>query len=249
MTPHPNLDVLADAAEGLLDAGAAARVQAHLAGCSRCRDEAAGLAEVTHVLSAVPPPPLPPGLTARLNEVLAQEQARRERSGALHAVPSEQTWSPGTDQPYGTPSGPHPALRRHFASELHAVPVRRRFALPALAAALAAAVVGTGGYVLSATLGQNEPPAVSVSVASTKLGTQARDLLAARDLSPHYFSQAWWCARRATDRPVAGLVATTDAGRPALLVYGRTSAGLGVTVVSGCDTDDPVAGPWTPVPG
>lgn len=249
MTPHPNLDVLADAAEGLLDAGAAARVEAHLAGCPRCRDEAAGLSEVTQVLSAVPPPPLPPGLATRLNEVLAQEQARRERSGALRVVPSEQAWSPGTDQqPYGTPSGPHPALRRHFASELHPVPARRRWALPALAAALAAAVVGSGGYVLSATLGQNEPPVVSVS-ASTKLGPQARDLLAARDLSPHYFSQAWWCARRATDRPVAGLVATTDGGRPALLVYGRTSSGLEVTVVSGCASGNPVAGPWTPVPG
>ena len=249
MTTHPALEVLADAAEGLLDPAAADEVEAHLAGCASCRADQAELAGVPALLAAAPTPPMPAAVAERLAAVLAQEQAQRAVGGALPLVGSS-TAAPARRRPrlpYGTRSRPHPDLGR-FGADLRKVSAGRRWALPALAAAVAASVVGFGGYVLSATLGLNEPPTVSVSTSPGQLGPQSRQLLSSRDLDPHRFSQAWWCARRATDQPIVGLAATSSAGQPALLVYLRTPAGLGVTVVTGCGTPEPSAQPWVPVP-
>ena len=120
----------------------------------------------------------------------------------------------------------------------------RRWGLPVLAAAAAALVLGFVAYVASATLGLNEPPAVSISTVPGQLVDQARELRERTDLDPHRFSSAWWCARQVSTGRIVGLASTTGGSEPAVLVYVRRSDGLGVQVVTGCGTGDPVSTPW-----
>ena len=112
-----------------------------------------------------------------------------------------------------------------------------------LAAAVAAAVVGFGAYVVSASAGLNEPPVVS-AVSSQSLAVQAGALERSQDLDPHRFSRAWQCARQATSGRIVALASSTVDGTPALLVYTRSGATTLVTVVTGCDgRRTPAVGP------
>jgi hypothetical protein len=225
--PHPSLTELAEAAEGLLEQPRSAEVLEHLAGCGRCQHSAAELRAVSTTLAAVPAPVMPADVAARLDRVLAGEIVRRTAQPNL-AEESESVPSPsrvtlgafGADRP-----------RRSV----------RRTALPALAAAVAAAVVGFGAYVASATAGLNEPPVVA-SVSSANLGAQA-GALARAGLEPHRFSRAWQCARKATQGRIVGLASSTVDGTPALLVYTKSGASTEVIVVTGCSTGRPSAGP------
>lgn len=74
-TEHPGLDVLADAAEGLLDDRTARAVDDHLAHCAACREQATALSDVSRALAALPDPPAPPDLTERIDLAVANEQA------------------------------------------------------------------------------------------------------------------------------------------------------------------------------
>lgn len=247
MTDHPTRDTLADAAEGLLEPAEATVVDAHVAGCADCRAELAAFSEVGTVLASAPVPVMPAEVAARLSGVVAREQAAREVSPVLHAVPGSGPDAPPVPRhPYGTRRRLHPSLHHSFGEGLRTVSPGRRWGLPVLAAAAAALVLGFVAYVASATLGLNEPPAVSISTAPGELAGQAEQLRARTDIDPHRFSQAWWCARRATDGAghIVGLATTSSGDRPAVLVYVRTSDGLGVRVVTGCDAGDPVATPW-----
>jgi hypothetical protein len=80
-TEHFDLDVLADAAEGLLDDRAARAVDDHLAGCAACRERAAALTDVTRALAALPDPVPPPDLAERIDLAIADEQASAPASG------------------------------------------------------------------------------------------------------------------------------------------------------------------------
>lgn len=247
MTDHPSRDTLADAAEGLLEPDAAAVVDAHTAGCADCRAELAAFSEVGTVLAGVPAPTMPPEVAARLGAALAAEQAAREVSPVLRAVPGSGPDAPPVPRhPYGTRRRLHPSLNR-FGEDLRKVSPGRRWAMPVLAAAAAALVLGFGAYVASATLGLNEPPTVSISTAPGQLVGQAEELRQRTDIDPHRFSRAWWCAREATGGQgrIVGLASTTtDDAQPAVLVYVRSDAGLGVRVVTGCGTATPTATPW-----
>ncbi len=108
-------------------------------------------------------------------------------------------------------------------------------------------MVGFGGYVLSAGAGLNEPPLVA-AVNTSDLGAQAERLDERRSLLPHRFSRAWQCAREATDGRITGLANTHLDGTPALLVYTRSTDTTLVTVVTGCDTPTPTAGPSALLP-
>jgi hypothetical protein len=247
LTDHPSRDTLADAAEGLLEPAAAAEVDAHVAGCADCRAELAAFAEVSTILAGVGAPPMPDDVASRLADVVAAEQAAREVSPVLHAVPGSGPDAPPVPRhPYGTRRRLHPHLRERFGEDLRKVSPGRRWAVPVLAAAAAALVLGFVAYVASATLGLNEPPAVSISTAPGDLVGQANELRRRTDLEPHRFSQAWWCARSATggDGRIVGLATTRAGDEPAVLVYVRSDAGLGVRVVTGCGTDDPSATPF-----
>ncbi|GAB2593577.1 zf-HC2 domain-containing protein [Microlunatus antarcticus] len=244
MTEHPTRDTLADAAEGLLEPPAAAVVDAHLAGCAQCRADTAAFSEVGTVLASVPVPVMPSAVAQRLAGVVAAQQTAREVSPVLHAVPGTGPDAPPVPRhPYGTRRKLHPSLGR-FGEDLRQVSPSRRWGLPVLAAAAAALVLGFGAYVASATLGLNEPPAVSISTAPGQLVAQADELRTRTDVDPHRFSQAWWCARQVTDGRIVGLVATSTGSQPSVLVYVRNADGLGVQVVTGCGTDDPTTTPW-----
>jgi hypothetical protein len=142
--------------------------------------------------------------------------------------------------------GPRPTLGT-FGADLDK-PHKSRWAVPALAAAAAAAVVGFGAYVISAQAGLNEPPVVA-AVNSRDLGAQASALeRASGGLSPHRFSQAWGCARHVTDERITGLVSSTVDGMPALLVYTESGDSTHVTVVTGCGGGTPAAGPSAALP-
>lgn len=67
MNEHPYDDALAAHALGALDGAEASRVERHLAGCARCRDEVAAYREVTGRLGTVAPRvALPAGLKERV---------------------------------------------------------------------------------------------------------------------------------------------------------------------------------------
>ncbi len=252
MTDHPSRDTLADAAEGLLEPAETTVVDAHVVGCADCRAELAAFVEVSTVLGAAPAPAMPADVVARLSDVVAQEQAAYEASPVLHAVPGSGPDAPPVPRhPYGTRRRLHPSLGHRFGEDLRRVSPGRRWALPVLAAAAAALVLGFVAYVASATLGLNEPPAVSISTAPGELAGQADQLRTRTDLDPHRFSQAWWCAHRATDGAghIVGLATTRAGDEPAVLAYVRTSDGLGVRVVTGCDGNRPAATPWVRIDG
>jgi hypothetical protein len=245
VTDHPSRDTLADAAEGLLRPDEATLVDAHVAGCRDCRTELSAYAEIGTILATVPTPPMPSDVSRRLSGV----QDGRHLAGRLlrgqHAVPGSGPGAPSVPRhPYGTRRQLHPSLRRQFGEDLRRVSPGRRWALPVLAAAVAALVLGFVAYVASATLGLNEPPAVSISTAPGQLVGEATELRQRTDVDPHRFSSAWWCARRATSGRIVGLASTSAGSEPAVLVYVRTADGLGVRVVTGCSTATPVATPW-----
>jgi hypothetical protein len=146
--------------------------------------------------------------------------------------------------PYGTRRRLHPSLGRQFGEDLRRVSPGRRWGMPVLAAAAAALVLGFVAYVASATLGLDEPPTVSLSTSPARLVAEANALRARTDVDPHRFSQAWWCARRATGGRIIGLASTTTGAEPAVLVYARSADGLGVQVVTGCGTGDLTTTPW-----
>ncbi|MGI3783240.1 MAG: zf-HC2 domain-containing protein [Janthinobacterium lividum] len=245
MTDHPSRDTLADAAEGLLRPDEAAVVDAHVAGCADCRATTAAFSEVSTVLAADPAPAMPPAVALRLGRVLATEQSAREVSPVLHAVPGSGPDAPPVPRhPYGTRRRLHPSLGRQFGEDLRRVSPGRRWGLPVLVAAAAALVLGFVAYVASATLGLNEPPTVSISTSPGQLVSEATELRERTDVDPHRFSAAWWCARGATTGRIVGLASTTAGSQPAVLVYLRSSDGLGVRVVTGCGTGRPVATPW-----
>ena len=220
MTDHPTLDELADAAEDLLSAEQAAAIEAHLASCADCRAQAASLRAATAELGAVPAPTMPTDVASRLSRVLVAEAAQRSRPRSAKVT-------------LGNFGANRPAKST------------RRWLVPALAAA-AAAIVGFGAYVASASAGLNEPPVVA-AVNSTQLGPQASALQQAADMDPHRFSRAWQCARQVTDGRIVGLANSRVDGAPALLVYIRSDRATQVVVVTGCASAAPSAGPSAPV--
>ena len=226
---HPSLTELAEAAEGLLDNARSAEVQAHVAGCASCRRSAAELQAVSATLASAPAPAMPADVAARLDRVLAGETELRSLRPARDEEPHPEPARSGSP---ATVADLSVYRRRHSA---------RRVVLPALAAAVAAAVVGFGAYVASATAGLNEPPVVA-AVSSANLGAQA-GAVQRNGLEPHLFSRAWRCARQVTDGRIVGLASSTVDGTPALLVYTRSGATTEVTVVTGCAIARPSAGP------
>ncbi|HLL63574.1 MAG TPA: hypothetical protein VK401_11025 [Propionibacteriaceae bacterium] len=229
-TVHPLLPELAEWDEGLLDQTRAASLEGHVAGCPQCAGAVTDLREVTRRLAGVPAPSMPAAVAARLDSVVASEVSRRERRQTPRVAATAE------EDVVGHVGWTRPTLGR-FGEDLPRRSLGRRL-LPALAAAVAASVVGFGAYVLSASAGLNEPPLVA-AVSSRSLGPQAGALERSRDLDPHRFSRAWQCARQATNGRIAALANSTVDGTPALLVYTRSGATTMVTVVTGCESGRP----------
>ena len=209
---HLALDDLADLAVGELPGERAVAVEEHLTGCALCRAELAQLSgdldRVAGRLAALPGETMPVTVAARLDRALANEAAT--------VVPFRRS------APLKAPAS---------ASYVKQTGVVRIM----LAAAVAAAVVGFGGYVLSASAGLNEPSALSpTQVHPAALADQARSLAQNRNLDPHLFSAAWRCAREVTTGRITGITPVYVAGDENYLVYTRSGGRTYATLVTGC---------------
>lgn len=166
---HYDLEILAELAEGLLDAATAMRVREHLAICDPCGESLADLAAVREVLAATPTPAMPMGVALRIDRALAAE-ADSFRGGGVGLVEAPAWDDIMRDAPWETSSPAEPAPwettpRRaplpEEEPELEPVRLgvvgddgtvvparrrgtnrRRRWAMPAAAAGVAAAVIG-----------------------------------------------------------------------------------------------------------
>jgi hypothetical protein len=221
---HPTMDDLADLAVGELPGDAAAAAEQHLAGCASCRAELAELSAeldlISGDLASLPPVAMPVTVAARLDRVLAGETS--------------------TVTPFRRPA---PLKAGATATYVKQTGVIRLM----LAAAVAAAVVGFGGYVLSASAGLNEPSAVSpAQVHPAALADQAKDLARDRNLDPHLFSAAWRCARQVTTGRITGITPVYVAGEQNYLVYTRSNGRTYATLVTGCG-ENPTAGDRVPL--
>lgn len=232
MSAHISTDELADAVEGLLGEARSAQVQAHVAQCDDCAEVATALADVSVLLAADSAPRMPDSVAARLESTVAAESGRRT-SGEAAAEAERRRRAVDI---------PHHHLG-DFRADLQPSS-RTRLLGRALLACAVATIVGFAGYVMSASAGLNEPPSERPAyVNSADLGAQASTVRATRDLHQHRFSQAWRCARDVTDGRITGISSAVVDGRPAYLVYTDQDGTAEVTVVSGCDSDLPSAGP------
>jgi hypothetical protein len=155
---HYDLEILAELAEGLLDAGTAGQVREHLAVCDPCGELLADLAAVREVLAATPTPAMPMGVALRIDRALAAESEHRRGGVGVAENPDwDVTGNPDWDVA-GSPDWDEltrdsPVRLGVVADDGTVVPSsvparrsasrRRRWAMPAVAAAAAAAVVGT----------------------------------------------------------------------------------------------------------
>ncbi len=169
---HYDLEILAELAEGLLDAATAMRVREHLAICDPCGESLADLAAVREVLAATPTPAMPMGVALRIDRALAAE-ADSFRGGGVGLVEAPAWDDIMRDAPWETSSPAEPApwettpLRAPLpqqepepepvrlgvvgddgtvvpaaAARRRGANLRRRWAMPAAAAGVAAAVIG-----------------------------------------------------------------------------------------------------------
>ncbi|HEY5979065.1 MAG TPA: hypothetical protein VIT41_05455 [Microlunatus sp.] len=216
---HLALDELADLAVGEMASETSVAAEAHLATCESCRTGLAQLSAELDVISGqladLPPVTMPVTVAARLDRVLSNEA--------------------GTVTPFRRSAPLKAGVTAGYAKQTGVVRLMA-------AAAVAAAVVGFGGYVLSAGAGLNEPSAVSpTQVQPATLADQAKSLAQDRELDPHLFSAAWRCAREVTSGRITGITPVYVAGEENYLVYTRASGRTYATLVTGCG-ETPTAG-------
>ncbi|MFI6604355.1 anti-sigma factor family protein [Nonomuraea sp. NPDC050536] len=144
---HYDLEILAELAEGLLDAGTARQVREHLAVCDPCGELLADLAAVREVLAATPTPAMPMGVALRIDKALAAEAGAARGGVGLVTAPD---WDDlMRDAPWESTPVEEPVRLGVVNNDGTVVPARsrssrrRRWAMPAVAAAAAVAVVGT----------------------------------------------------------------------------------------------------------
>lgn len=147
LTPHPELDRLAELAEGLAAPDDVA-VQEHLSGCAQCQDSLASLAAVGTTLAAAArtSAPMPADLAERLEAALAAAAA--DRAAGVAALGDRRT----------APDRPH----RH----------RILTGLAAAAAALVIAAAALGGYRIAGQSGSSNT-AASAGRAASPLSSSA----------------------------------------------------------------------------
>ncbi|MET9343512.1 zf-HC2 domain-containing protein [Nonomuraea sp. NPDC003804] len=159
---HYDLEILAELAEGLLDAATAEQVREHLAVCDPCGELLADLAAVREVLAATPTPAMPMGVAMRIDQALA-----REASGGRVGLVESPDWDELTRQ-----APPEPVRLGVVADDGSIVPARsrrsarrRRWAMPAVAAAAAAVVVGTAAVGTTILAGGGDAPVAKQTMA------------------------------------------------------------------------------------
>jgi hypothetical protein len=151
MRGHVDAESLALCAEGLLSRRRSERIRSHVASCPGCAAAQARLTEVPALLAQVPPPPLPPGIAARLDAALSAETARRAAPDR-GAVPGQ-----------AAPAQPAGTAPRHRTGRPRGPRLRMPVAARVLAAAGVLAVAGGVGYAVSQS---SSSPSTSSSTAA-----------------------------------------------------------------------------------
>ena len=260
---HLGLDELADLAvgESPADPTVADRAEAHLASCAECRAEFAQVQADLDLMSSslaslelssasvvdLPVADMPVTVAARLDRVLAEEsEARMHPVSGDPARADERVRGDDQTQADDAQHGNVVPLRHPtpFKAPATASYVKQTgFLRLMLVAAVAASVVGFGGYVISASAGMNEPTAVSpVQVHPDGLASQASEIAEIRDLDPHLFSAAWRCARQVINGRITGITPVYTEGEETYLVYTRAGGVTYARLLYGCADDAPVAG-------
>jgi hypothetical protein len=153
MSAHLTPERLAEHAEGLLAAGEAAAVAAHLAECPSCRSVQADLAALRAVLAADGPGPMPADVAVRIDAALAEARAAARAfqppvpadSSAVRDAAGNVAGRPATDN--GQRTSPADLLARR----------RQRYRwYTRIAAAAAGLVVVVGGSVLGVQLAHDD---------------------------------------------------------------------------------------------
>ncbi|MFI6886464.1 anti-sigma factor family protein [Streptosporangium canum] len=190
---HYDLEILAELAEGLLDAATALQVREHLAICDPCGESLADLAAVREVLSATPTPAMPMGVALRIDRALAAE-AESFRGGGVGLVEAPAWDDIMRDAPWERTSLPEPEPEPEPVTRLGVVgddgtvtpviPAKRRkatrrprWAMPVAAAGVLAAVVG-GTVVTSNVLsapGAERPAPIAQPATATGQGYKLTD--------------------------------------------------------------------------
>ncbi|MFF0411411.1 hypothetical protein ACFYUY_13300 [Kitasatospora sp. NPDC004745] len=177
---HPEIDELADLAEGLVEsADVAEALQRHLDGCAECRGTVEALGEVQALLGAVEAPPMPADVAARLDAALAvaaADPARTARPDAHRATPA----APSTTPP-AAPSATPSAAARPAPPARSAAPTgpgrprtrRRRRARLLLGAAAALAAIGLGAALLLPSDRADRGPSVTAAGPATTAAPQS----------------------------------------------------------------------------
>lgn len=176
---HLDAETLSDHAEGLLDDNRDWLVRTHLAQCTRCTGTLEQLAEVRNMLSALPPPPVPDEVAARLDATLARAQQERAEVAPVRSRTSG-----------GVPDG-RPRRPRFFAF----LTSKPQAMAGAAAAVVAIAVVGgyfgaresgpdqAGNESNSSTPTAHQTPSVQAPIATGRkyseqdLGAEARQMV------------------------------------------------------------------------
>jgi len=159
MRGHVDAESLALCAEGQLSRRRSERIRAHVARCPECAAAQARLAEVPALLAQVPPPALPPVITARLDAALSAESARRTEQAPGRAPAHDPDRTAPARSPDAVP-GPRPPRWPGLR-----LPVAARV----LAAAGVLVVAGGVGYVVA----QSSPPASTTSSAAPRTAAGA----------------------------------------------------------------------------
>ncbi|MER6952028.1 zf-HC2 domain-containing protein [Nonomuraea sp. NPDC000554] len=177
---HYDLEILAELAEGLLDAGTARQVREHLAVCDPCGELLADLAAVREVLAATSTPAMPMGVALRIDKALAAESESRRGGVGLVEPPD---WdelmrdSPWERHPVEVPE---PVRLGVVSDDGTVVPARRRparqrrWAMPAAAAVAAVAVVGTAALSTGLLAGGGSDGAGTKQVAQPAVPSKAQ---------------------------------------------------------------------------
>lgn len=96
---HPDLDTLADLDAGVLDGPTAERVSGHVRTCAQCAGALRAMSAVQNDLRALPTPPMPAAVAARLDDVLAGlRRAERPDGTGQSGTGPDGTGSAGTGQ-------------------------------------------------------------------------------------------------------------------------------------------------------
>jgi hypothetical protein len=173
---HADAETLAAFREELLSRRKAARVSAHLATCPRCAALDAQLTEVSALLTTSVTPPMPDGLTARIEAAIAAEAAARAVTaadgtlGAAHgaraAADGALAAADGTRAVGAAGAGTGPRDRAARPSRPARGPGRSRLALRVAAVTAAVVVVAGGGYGVAKLLTENPQQGTSAGSAA-----------------------------------------------------------------------------------